>query len=96
MQINHFYDLVAEVIPPCYNQPNLFDPDIFIKEFPGQAEPDYKMRHEAKLLAKSLCAECPIQKECLEIALRNNETAMIWGGYTPDERAQMRKSIKTP
>ena len=94
MQVNKFYALVAEIIPPCYNQPDLFDPDLFLKQWPGQAPTDYQQRLVARNLAKKLCFECPIQIECLTVALEQRETAMIWGGYTPEEREQIRKGHK--
>jgi len=91
MQISKFYEKVQEVVPPCWMQPDLFDPDIFVKLHPGGLNNDLQMRAQARNLAKSLCAECPLQKECLEVALANREPAMIWGGYTPEERLEMLK-----
>ena len=39
--------------------------------------------------AKSICAKCEKQEECLEYALRN-EPLGIWGGKTEAERAYIR------
>jgi hypothetical protein len=43
-------------------------------------------------LAKGLCAGCPISDLCLRVALANKITDGIWGGLTPDERRQLRRS----
>lgn len=36
--------------------------------------------------AKSICANCPVRKECLEYALENSERFGIWGGKSARER----------
>lgn len=36
--------------------------------------------------AKALCFECPVQFECLEYAISNNEKFGIFGGTLPSER----------
>jgi hypothetical protein len=47
--------------------------------------------------AKKICTgeddkrPCPLREHCLEFALTNNERYGIWGGMTPEERAQLRK-----
>lgn len=43
-------------------------------------------------MAREACAGCPVRAECLEKALRLNETEGIWGGTTPDERKTMRRN----
>ncbi len=40
----------------------------------------------AELEAKSVCARCPVQRQCLTAALDSGETTGIWGGMTPAER----------
>jgi len=47
---------------------------LFFSDIPGDAD-----------RALALCSGCPIQKQCLEIALQNNEEG-IWGGTTHAER----------
>jgi len=42
---------------------------------------------EAK--AKSICAACIVQEECLEFALRVHEPHGIWGGLTEAERRRL-------
>jgi WhiB family redox-sensing transcriptional regulator len=39
--------------------------------------------------AKALCAECPIQEDCLEDALVKREKFGIWGGKTSRERKRI-------
>ncbi|MGH3341381.1 MAG: WhiB family transcriptional regulator [Carbonactinosporaceae bacterium] len=36
--------------------------------------------------ARSVCARCPVQAECLLLALRTGETDGVWGGLMPAER----------
>lgn len=38
--------------------------------------------------AKKVCATCPVKKQCLRYALRNNCTG-VWGGTTDSERNRM-------
>jgi WhiB family redox-sensing transcriptional regulator len=40
--------------------------------------------------AKSVCARCPVARECLDWALQTGEPAGVWGGATPEERRTMR------
>jgi hypothetical protein len=35
--------------------------------------------------AKALCAECPVRKQCLQLALDNKETHGVWGGADEKE-----------
>jgi WhiB family redox-sensing transcriptional regulator len=41
--------------------------------------------------AKKVCAECPVEEQCLEWALQNDEQHGIWGGTTPKQRMRIRK-----
>jgi len=40
--------------------------------------------------ARAMCAVCPVQPQCLEYALVNDEQHGIWGGTTWRERKVMR------
>ncbi len=42
-------------------------------------------------LAARLCAECPVQAECLELELRTAgaETVGVWGGMTDEDRRDL-------
>jgi hypothetical protein len=39
--------------------------------------------------AKQICAACPVQAECLEYSLVNEEEFGVWGGLTEKERRQL-------
>lgn len=41
--------------------------------------------------AKKLCEKCPVQEECGEWAIQNNEDFGIWGGLTVEERKLIRR-----
>jgi WhiB family redox-sensing transcriptional regulator len=41
--------------------------------------------------AKAICAGCPVKADCLDHALRNNETRGVWGGKTESERKSIRR-----
>ncbi len=43
-------------------------------------------------LAKSICSDCPVAKQCLEFALRTLQDYGVWGGRTEDERRAIRRS----
>jgi WhiB family redox-sensing transcriptional regulator len=62
------------------------DPDLFYPE----------AMHSTTTIAtaKSICAKCPVQVECLTFALKTKETEGIWGGLTPKERFQLLKKTK--
>ena len=42
--------------------------------------------------AKSVCAACPVQVQCLEHAVAADERYGIWGGLNQDERRLLRAS----
>lgn len=41
--------------------------------------------------AKRICNACPVQDECLEWALENEERFGIWGGMSERERRRLRR-----
>ena len=45
--------------------------------------------------AKKLCDMCVVRGECLRFALHNNLPNGIWGGATPNERKEMRRTRRT-
>lgn len=41
---------------------------------------------------KSVCAQCPVNTECLAFAIRNEDfEATVYGGFTGEERKQLVK-----
>lgn len=52
--------------------------------------PAYFERRSEKLareaVAKSFCARCPVQQECLNFALRVRDPHGVWGGLNEMER----------
>lgn len=36
--------------------------------------------------AKSICAVCPVRRECLDFALKTQQAWGVWGGLTSAER----------
>jgi WhiB family transcriptional regulator, redox-sensing transcriptional regulator len=59
------------------------DPRLFFPAATGAAG----ARQVAK--AQRICARCVVRRKCLEFALTNHERHGIWGGATPEERAQV-------
>jgi WhiB family transcriptional regulator, redox-sensing transcriptional regulator len=41
--------------------------------------------------AKSICAGCQVQRECLEFAFVHHQVHGIWGGTTPEDRQRERR-----
>ena len=41
--------------------------------------------------AHQACQLCPVQHECAEHAIENDEPAGLWGGLTPQRRRQIRR-----
>lgn len=51
----------------------------------------YPEENETADKAKSICAICPVQQQCLETAMRNREREGVWGGLTANERRRLRR-----
>jgi len=48
----------------------------------------------AYALPRSICSRCTVRTECLESALKQpqtNDSTGMFGGFTPDERRQIRR-----
>lgn len=43
--------------------------------------------------AKRICQACPVQDDCLEFALENDERFGIWGGLSERERRRLKRDI---
>jgi len=57
------------------------DPDIFFMD--DKDEPNYDATKTR--LALAICGQCPIQKQCLQFAIKE-EMEGVWGGTTTKER----------
>ncbi|MDQ8708242.1 WhiB family transcriptional regulator [Streptomyces sp. LHD-70] len=44
--------------------------------------------------AKSLCAQCPVRRTCLDAALENNDREGIRGGMTEEERERLHSKLE--
>ena len=44
-------------------------------------------------VAREICADCPVQTECLAFALRHDEPG-VWAGTTPAQRHRMRRETR--
>jgi WhiB family transcriptional regulator, redox-sensing transcriptional regulator len=60
------------------------DPDLF---FPISAAGP-SARQVAR--AKSVCAGCPVRRECLDFALNTHQVHGVWGGTSAEERQFVR------
>lgn len=58
------------------------DPEAFFPEKGGST-----------LAAKKVCARCPVEVECLEWALVNDERFGVWGNTSQQERKQIRARL---
>ncbi|MGF3055631.1 WhiB family transcriptional regulator [Microbacterium sp. YY-01] len=59
------------------------DPEAFFAE-----------KGESVTPARTICASCTVQPECLTYALETRQQYGIWGGLTARERADMRRRMK--
>lgn len=50
-------------------------------------------RVEREAVAKALCASCPVEEECLQVALVQGHKDGIWGGHTERERRELRREL---
>jgi len=62
---------------PCQDFPEVF--------FPEDIRDPMK-RQLATIVAKKLCAGCPVQRECFRYAIETGQRYGIWGGTSPQER----------
>jgi WhiB family redox-sensing transcriptional regulator len=66
-------------------------PDLFFLEDTPEAKP---INHIKVAEARSICAQCKVQKECLDFAVQNNITSGIWAGTTPMQRKVLRREYR--
>lgn len=73
--------------PPAWKSKGIcagLDPEMF-----------HPRRGEGEEAAKAICAQCPVQAECLEYALANVMRVGVWGGASERERRMIRRERHT-
>lgn len=70
----------------CQSTAHDLDPDLF---FPESDETD------KIATAKALCAQCPVQRVCLDAALESGDIHGIRGGMTEEERRPLHAELPT-
>ena len=45
-------------------------------------------------VARSICTQCTVTRECLEFAIATNQESGVWGGLTEEERRPMRRAFQ--
>lgn len=68
-------------------------PDWMTDGLCAQTSPDefFPEKGQTTRHAKAICAECPVQRECLDYALANGERFGVWGNTSERERRRMLK-----
>lgn len=46
--------------------------------------------------AREICESCPVNKQCLEVSVRNSEPFGIWAGLTNRQRRTLKQQRKQP
>jgi len=67
-------------------RPNWFDAAACKGEDPSLWHPDGHTNQREAAQAMAICRRCPVQMDCLEHALAEDEWLGIWGGTQPTER----------
>lgn len=76
MQIDFFPDLPHLPEASCKD---IINPDLFFPETRQQ-------RAKCLPIIRTLCAGCPVRKECLDYAIKNQIPDGYWGGMSPTQR----------
>lgn len=76
MQISFFPDLPKLPEASCKD---IINPDLFFPETRQE-------RAKCLPIIRTLCAGCPVRKECLDYAIKNRITEGWWGGLSPSQR----------
>lgn len=68
-------------------------PDWHADALCSQTDPDafYPEKGQVPTKALIVCGNCPVQTQCLEWALANDERYGVWGGKTEPERRRMQR-----
>lgn len=61
----------------------------------GSSEPGNEGISLTAKRAQRVCETCPVRRQCLEVAMKNETTQRyrwgIWGGLTPNQRHELAK-----
>ena len=52
----------------------------------------FPLKGEDTVLARAICARCPVRQECLDYAVDNGEQYGIWGGMSFKERREYKQT----
>ena len=55
----------------------------------------FPTKGRAPTAARAICRSCPVQAQCLDYAMADEDLAGVWGGTTERERGAMRAQPKT-
>lgn len=74
----------------CRKHPEV---DFFPELNPRIPEQEHRDKYKERLvkIAKAVCAECEVKKECLEFAVSTNQPYGIWGGVEQKELKMYRR-----
>ncbi|MGH2729839.1 MAG: WhiB family transcriptional regulator [Actinomycetota bacterium] len=63
----------------------------------GRIDPDlwFAIGAREHRVAKRICADCPVRRQCLEYAMEAPVDHGIWGGLTERERRRWRRNAGT-
>lgn len=86
---------VIELIGMLEAQPQPSDEDWSSRAICPQTDPEafYPEKGGSTKEAKRICRECPVQKQCLQWALDNDERFGVWGGLSERERRRLKRGI---
>ena len=59
-------------------------------------DPDWWFDDASYGRAVEVCQRCPLRSRCLNQALNAGETAGVWGGLTPAQRAALPNAVVVP
>jgi WhiB family redox-sensing transcriptional regulator len=57
----------------------------------GETEAFFSYNEERVAHARAICEDCPVRRECLQMALADSNLYGVWGGTTQAERRRFRR-----
>lgn len=77
--------VAPDVAKPCAGRSELF------LERTGEPNDERVARERA---AKAVCDGCPVEVDCLDVAIANREAGAVWGGLNDQERARVARRLR--